>query len=399
MIFTLGTLCLVGYRNIEQARYILSENNEDISEENSVEESKEDDERKYYNSDTYKKIMDELNIDSIDNKLRDNRILKRTSLTALIGALANGDEKNVRRMLVSEFKDIFLLELSSVKEMLIQMVAIILLGSIFVNLSTDSNKSFVSENGFFVTYMIVTSILLTLFSISMNISLSAMDRIIDVVKIVIPVYGLAMNYVGQGVTATGMYEMIFIGIAIIQIVIAKIATPLIKYYVVISLVNNLNKDDRFSKMSQLLKKAATWLLKTIVVFVIGLNIVKTLINPHIDALGRETIKRVVNTIPGGNMVSVLSGAFLGAGIIIKNSIGISAMLIIIGGLLLPMIKIFLIMIMVRITMVLIQPVGEKRYVNGIESLASGLTMLLHAISSAATLFLVTIALMAFSGKG
>ena len=57
------------------------------------------------------------------------------------------------------------------------------------------------------------------------------------------------------------------------------------------------------------------------------------------------------------------------------------------------------MMVVKITAAMIQPVGEKRYVEGIDSLAKGTAMLLKALLSSAVLFILTIAIMAYLSKG
>ena len=60
------------------------------------------------------------------------------------------------------------------------------------------------------------------------------------------------------------------------------------------------------------------------------------------------------------------------------------------------------MLIIRITAVIIEPVGEKRFVEGLDGLAQGIKLLLLCIFSAVTLFVLTIAIMAYatnSGSG
>ena len=75
---------------------------------------------------------------------------------------------------------------------------------------------------------------------------------------------------------------------------------------------------------------------------INLNYVKNQY-PELDAIGRDTVKRVISVIPGGNMINMLSGTLLGSGIIIKNCIGVTGMLLIIFVVAFPVIRIFILM--------------------------------------------------------
>ena len=132
---------------------------------------------------------------------------------------------------------------------------------------------------------------------------------------------------------------------------------------------------------------------------VGLNIIKSLIDPQIDALGRNSVNRIISAFPGGGMMSVLTGTFLGAGMIIKNSIGIAGIIILGLIVLFPIIKTFLIMLTVKIVAAMVQPVAEKRYINGIETLSQGVALLLQALGSSVVLFVLTIAIMAFASNG
>jgi stage III sporulation protein AE len=233
----------------------------------------------------------------------------------------------------------------------------------------------------------------------MDMVTDALERVLMLIRIIVPVYAMAMNFVGYTNSALGMYEIILAGVWLVQYVILKFIMPMIKFYVIISLVNNLNREDNFSKLCGLINKLVRWMLKTIVVFIAGLNIIKSLIEPQIDAIGRNTVNRVVSAIPGGGIVSVLTGTFLGAGLIIKNCIGVAGLIFICIFALVPVLKSVLLMLSVKLTGVIIQPVGEKRYVNGVESLAQGMSLLVSALLSSVVLFVLTIAIMAYAGSG
>ncbi|MDE5873057.1 MAG: stage III sporulation protein AE, partial [Lachnospiraceae bacterium] len=285
------------------------------------------------------------------------------------------------------------------KQLIIQLIIIVLLGSVFVKLSGSFNGNFVSEQGFYVTYLMITSILLSSFLISLDMVGDAIDSIISFVKIVIPVYALSMNFVGNPVSSAGMYELIMVGIWLVQIVISGIVLPMIKFYVIVSLVNNLNKEDSLSKLCILVRNIVIWMLKTIVVFIVGLSIIKSLLEPQLDALGKNTINKIVSAIPGGGMGALITGTFLKAGVVIKNSIGIAGIIILGIIALAPVLKTFIIMMLIRVTAAMLQPIGEKRYVNGIETLASGMSLLLKAIGSSVALFMLVVAIMAYASSG
>ncbi|MBE5944906.1 MAG: hypothetical protein E7258_08310 [Lachnospiraceae bacterium] len=372
------------YINQNQGGYISQDQEEDTNQD-------------YQES--YDDIYEMLSLDEVEKSLESGGFSKNVNFRDVVDGLARGDSESVLSSLLIYLKSTISGELLANKALMIQLVSLVLIGSIFVNISGSFGNIFVSENGFYITYLIITSIMLTSFSLSLDIVSSSIEKILDLIKIIVPVYALAINFIGQASTSAGMYQIVLLGVWLVQVVILRFIIPMVKFYVIISLINNLNREDNFSKLSVLIKNLVSWLLKTIVVFVAGLNIIKSLIDPQIDALGRTMVTKIVSSIPGGGIMSVLTGTFLGTGMIIKNSIGLGGIILIIAVIMLPVIKTFLMMLVVRITGVMIQPIGDKRYVEGVEALADGMKLLLQTILSSAVLFMLTIAIMAYVTNG
>lgn len=344
-------------------------------------------------------IYETLDIDSLDIALQKNDIEKSVKFSDIVRALEQGEMGDVIKKLGEMLWSGIINELEENKTFMIQLISIALLGSIFVNISGSFGSGFVGENGFYVTYLIMTSLMLSSFSLALDMVCASLERVLTLIRIVVPVYALAMSYVGHSATSAGMYEIILVGVWLVQVLIIRFVIPMIKFYVIVSLVNNLNKEDSFSKLCQLIRNLVSWMLKTIIVFIAGLNIIKSLLEPQIDAIGRTTVNRVISSIPGGGIMSVLTGTFLGAGLVIKNCIGIAGILIIALIVLVPVVKTFLLMVMVKLTGAIIQPVGEKRYVDGVEALSGGMSLLLQTIGSSVVLFMLTIAIMAYASNG
>lgn len=361
-------------------------------EEDSTKEETEYDE-------AYQEIYDMLDIEGVEDILSKEGFGDDIRFSDIVIGISNGDGRYVTDTIAKGVKNALVGELLANKSLMLQLVLLVLIGSIFVNISGAFGNAFISENGFYVTYLIITSIMLTSFSLTLDIVSGSIEKVLDLIRILIPVYAVAINFIGRAATSAGMYNLILFGVWIVQVVILKFIIPMIKFYVIVSLINNLNREDSFSKLCNLIKNSVTWMLKTIVVFVAGLNIIKSLIEPQIDAIGRNTVNKIIQAIPGGGIMSVLTGTFLGAGMIIKNSIGIAGIVLLIVAVMVPVIKTFIMMITVRLTSVMIQPIGDKRYVDGVEALAQGMSLLLQTILSSVVLFMLTIAIMAYASSG
>lgn len=346
----------------------------------------------------YDSIFDELNLDEVERSLQQQGIQTAMPITEMVKKQVEGDNKSVLSALLATISSVFFGELLQNKGLLLELVGIVLIGSIFVNLSNSFAGGFISENGFYITYMLMTSLLLTSFSMAYSITLAALDKVLVAVRLLVPAFLLVLQFIGHATTAGGTYNLVLVGIWLIQAVIIRLVLPLIEFYVIVALVNNLQKEDSFSKLCELVQSLIKWILRTIIVVVIGLNVIKGLLEPQMDILGKTAVNRALTAIPG-SVVSVLAGTYLACGMIVKNSIGITGILILSGICLIPIIKLFLLMFTVRITTALIQPMGDKRYVDGTTALANGIGMLMQALASALVLFIITLAIMSGATNG
>ena len=82
------------------------------------------------------------------------------------------------------------------------------------------------------------------------------------------------------------------GITFLEWILSKGVMGLIHAYVLISMVNQLSKEDMLSKCAQLTKTLADWILKTALGVILGLNFVQSLILPAFDTLKNGWAMRV-----------------------------------------------------------------------------------------------------------
>ena len=230
----------------------------------------------------YDSIFDELNLDEVERALQQQGIQTAMPITEMVKKQVEGDNKSVLSALLATISSVFFGELSQNKGLLLELVGIVLIGSIFVNLSNSFAGGFISENGFYITYMLMTSLLLTSFSMAYSITLAALDKVLVAVRLLVPAFLLVLQFIGLATTAGGTYNLVLVGIWLIQAVIIRLVLPLIEFYVIVALVNNLQKEDSFSKLCELVQSLIKWILRTIIVVVIGLNVIKGLLEPQMD---------------------------------------------------------------------------------------------------------------------
>lgn len=339
-------------------------------------------------------IYELIGISEADRKLKESGLGLDIDIAYLLKCISGGE--NIGTYIADSLKSLMTAEISENRQLMLSLIVIVILGSVFTRLTIAYGNSGISENGFFLTYMLMTSVSLMAFNVGFDVVELSLSRLIILLRIIVPVFMVAMNFVGHVVSASAAYQLVMIGIWLLQALFVRILLPLIRFYVIMSMINNLNKEKYFTRLAGFTASTVYFCLKTVVVFVAGLNLIKGLIGPQLDIIGKSSVNRIINTVAGGGMTGILTGTFLASGMVIKNSVGIAAvclMLLLFTG---PVIKILVLKLMVRISSIIVEPVGDKRYVEGIDMLTNGFEMLLKVMYTALVLFVLSIAVVAFT---
>lgn len=314
------------------------------------------------------------------------------SFSDIYSALSRGDLDSACRSIGKALADSFVYELRSSRVLAIQMIAVIVLGSTFAQVSGNIGE-YVMENGFMVTYMVLVSLLLGDFVVVQNVVIDTIGDVTEFMRAFYPMYASQILYVSGPESAVYSQSVIILVIYICQTGIISFIFPLIKCSGLIALVNNLNKEDNFSRLAKLMKKTAGWGLGTMFAVVTGINVVKSMIAPSIDRVSRNGIIRTIGKMSGMSSVSAVFSVMISTGEFIKNCMGMACTVIIVILAAVPMIKILVIVFTLRCISAIVQPVGDSRYAEGVGIMASTAELMLRACGISVMMFVISIAIM------
>ena len=310
----------------------------------------------------------------------------------IYNALKSGDVDGALRLAVKSLRESATAELAAGKKLAIQIIAVIVLGSTFAQLSGNMGK-YVSENGFLVTYMILVSLLLGDFIVVQSVVNDAVGDVVDFMKAFYPMYAASMLYVKGTETAAYSQSVIILIIYVCQTVVLSMVIPLVKCSGIISLVNNLGTEDYFSRLAELMRSIASWMLKMMFAVITGINVVKCMIAPSMDKISRNGVLKTIAKMSGMGSVNAVAGVIVSTGEFIKNCMGMTAAIVISILAAVPMVKILVIMFTLKCIAALIQPIGDKRYADGVAVMAQSVELMLKVCGISVLMCIISIAIM------
>ncbi|MCM1494962.1 MAG: stage III sporulation protein AE [Bacteroides sp.] len=341
-------------------------------------------------------MLQEYDFTALDQVLQENFFQEHLTFGDLVSSLMQGDVTEQDGLWKEFLYQTFLEELDANRGILVKLILLAMITAIFTNLSGSIGKGMISENGFYITYLIMTALLLSSFTLIYQVGAEAVEEILGIMEALIPTYMMAVG-VSSGVTSSVvLQEGMVMGITAVSWGIQTIVFPLIQLFVMLGLVNNLMEGDYFSKLGELLQTGTSWLMKSVLAFVVGLNAVKSMLAPAADSVTTTALQRGLTVIPGGQAVNAVSGVVIGSGILIKNAIGVGGMLLLAAAVCVPVLKMSVFILSYKFLAALLQPIADPRMIRGLQSISEGGQMLITAVLTVIILFLLSIAIVTVS---
>lgn len=342
-------------------------------------------------------IMDELDLDTVDEEI--GNLPEKLTFTDLVKAFVEKGTDGVDfRMICDYIADLLFYELSAVRPIFIEIICISLLFALYGKVLVTGQK-YVSQLGFFVVYTGILMLLLESFSLIGEVVESGVGKLVSFMTAFIPTYAATLLLSGNATSASAFYGMAFGIIYLLEIGMKFIFLPGIHIYVLLLMMDNLFEETRLSKLAQLLEDGIRWVLKIGLAAVVGLGVVQSLIAPAKDRLSTSGLYHGLSAIPGvGNTFGVTGEILVGCGIMIKNSLGVAALVIIFVICLAPVLKVFCFHIMYRFVAAVLMPFCDKRIAQCVHDVGKGCGIYLKLLTDAVLLFFLTISMITASSS-
>ncbi len=311
--------------------------------------------------------------------------------------LTTGEETLSFQGVMKKLISVFTSEIKANMGSLIKLLTIAVIAAVFTNFSHTFQNSQVAEIGFYVTYLLMFVILASTFISATTIASETISKLLDFMKALVPTYCMTVAFCTGATTSALYYEGILILITVVNVVLIKIIIPLANIFMMATLADNITAEDTLSKMAELLSTIIKWVLKSLLAVVIGIGTVQSLIAPAIDQVKRSSVMKATDMIPGvGSILSGVTETVLGAGVLLKNCVGVAGMIAVFAICAVPLIKLLIFVLIYKVLAAAIQPISDKRVVNCVSACAQATGLLLQTVFVGAVMFEIVITIVAVS---
>ncbi len=335
-------------------------------------------------------IVNELDLEDAD-KMTDKITEQKISFSDMVGQLmGNGIEQDEMKDMGEYIKDVFYKEFADVKPLFIEIIILLISFSLLNQLFANREK-YISSMSFFVVYGMLMILLMQSFVLLSDIVCQGIDMVISFLTVIIPVFASSLIISGDMASAGVFYELSFGTIYILEWAMRTFLVPGIHIFVLLEFLNHLMEEEKFSKLADLMESCICGFLKITFAGVIGFGGIQSLLTPAKDKVSENMILKSLSAIPGvGNSIGATGELVFSCGMLIKNSVGVAALIFLVFICLVPVIKVLLISFSYRFTAAILQPIGDRRLIQCINGVARGAKMYWKILIHTLLLFFIII---------
>lgn len=327
------------------------------------------------------------------------KYLHYTSVKDFISALVKGELEFSLSTILEGVKSIFFQEISLSLGLLAQIIFLSILAAVLNNISSSFGESQVGNIAFYVIYFVLIGLIASSFQSSISLASSTIDEMVSGIQAIIPALILLLASVGAIASSAVLSPVIVYVVTFVGTTINNVIYPLILASAVITLIDHLSKEVKLSNLSKLLKDIALYILGFLFILFLGVISIQGFAMTTLDGVSSKTAKYAIdNFVPfvGGFLADSMD-TIVSAASLIKNGVGIIGLLVIVGIIAFPIMKMFVLSLMFKISAAIIQPISDERIVKCLADIGTYIMLILSCLLVVAVMFFLMISIVVLLG--
>jgi len=336
------------------------------------------------------------------NQLEANQreLFNNQSFGAMVRRILNGDNIVDYDSFASYIISLILGQITVYIPLVISIVAIALTMSILSSIKGKFASKSVENVAHFASLSIVIILVTTNVIILMGRTMRIINGLQTQMNIVFPILLTLMTTVGATNSAAVYQPSVLILSNWIINLITIAVLPTFIFSFVFAAVGSLSKEHPLGKLSDFFASVCKWILGIVFFLFLAFLSVQGITAGIYDGVSIRTarfaISRYVPII--GGYLSEGFNLMLAGGVLIKNAVGLAAVILLIVSILPALINIIIFSLSLKLTAALCEPLGDNRIPKYLNSVSKHVTILAAILLGVAFLYFIFLMLIIFTGN-
>jgi len=276
-----------------------------------------------------------------------------------------------------------------------QFVALAMIVAILKTFQSNFTNDEVSILANSIIYLVLAIIALNSFKVAVSVGRDAINDMVDIMQAILPLLLTLLVSMGNFTSAALFHPISFLTVNTLSTLIKNLVFPLIFLATVLDVVNNLSDEFKVTGLASLFRQMIVAILGVVMTLFIGIIVAQGTVATVSDGVTIRTAKYLTGSfvpVIGGFMANALD-MVIGGSLLIKNALGLFAVLIILLYCTFSVIKIIALVFIYRLSSAIIQPISDSKIVSCLDKLANNLLLVFAAVASVGVMFFVVIIIM------
>lgn len=320
------------------------------------------------------------------------------SVKEAIGALAAGETMSPERIVEAVIHSFFD-ALASLGNLMFTLMIPILLSSVMMHALGGRKEELTGLARSVVFVLVLIPVILLVLSELRHTSdtittmTAAMDKLL-------PLLLTLLTALGGNASSAFLHPMVVAASGSMVFLAREVILRLVMCTCAVTAVNHLSDRMHLSRMAQLLRGSVCWLLGVSFTVFLGAMSLQGVCSASLDGVVIRAAKYAVdNFVPVvGGMFSDTMDTLVGCTLIVKNALGVCAVLALLGVLLGPLMRTLAVVFVMKLSAALLEPVADEDVVRAIGDFSRTLVLFLITMLCVGTMFFLLIVQMLLLGN-
>ncbi|MBT2618143.1 MULTISPECIES: stage III sporulation protein AE [unclassified Bacillus (in: firmicutes)] len=268
------------------------------------------------------------------------------------------------------------------------------------SLQNAFEQSSVSKVAYAIVYMVLIILALNSFHVAIEYTKDTIDLMISFLMALIPLLLALIAASGGLVSAAFFHPVLMFLMNTSGILIQFVVLPLLFFGAILSIVSTLTEHYKVTQLAQLLRNFAIGILGAFMTIFLGVISVQGASSAVADGVTIRTAKFVTgNFIPViGRMFTDATDTVISASVLLKNTVGLSGVIILLLITTFPALKILMISFVYKLAASLLQPLGGGPVIKCLDIISKSMIYIFAALAIVSLMFFLSITVIIASGN-
>ncbi len=258
----------------------------------------------------------------------------------------------------------------------------------------------VADLAYYLVYLLLVLLLLQSFGQVLDIGMQVLSLCRQFIAALVPAYCLSVSLAVGTASAAVHYEFVLLLLAGIDYILAGLLLPITQTYAFLVVMDGLDEKHGMKDFMRLLERGISWGIRICLTVTVMISGVQHAVASQLDGVQKTIFQKAVGAVPGiGDMSESVTEVLLGSAGLIRNSVGVTAMIFLFLIVLRPVWKVFCISMTMKIAAACVRLMGQNRLSDTISKIGEGGILVMRIVTCAAIAFFISIAMTMLVLKG